>query len=331
MTERESEPNGKVELSTIDRRRVLQGIGAAGAIGLIGTGTASGRGGPPEDRGNPQEECDCPEGSVSGKYDFVIERDEDDNIVDCYFEHSEGEDLVTITGWDNKEGEECEPITVYYETVEHDDEDLEWVVTKVCSFGGTDNHSIDDDDDDWQDGTYVSDLENPGGQQAAISNITFCVAEKEPEIPVEEFVGYQVDIIHGEPIEQFDPDAGVTYNSENRLLQAYWSGTGFDGNVGIGSNTDEYQHCLDEGLAIHQDITIENGTASAELSLPVGVDPDDCSLDEFGLVSHSAPTDTWDPDTADQQEVYDFDGDPDIREEDGLQIGRFEVDLPPLL
>lgn len=313
--------------STVNRRAILRGVGVIGVAGVVGAGTATanndrGRSG----NGNPQEDCECPE--EWGKYDFDTEA--------CEFYFSEGDDLVEIT-YDptdpeqNKDGEECEPIAVDFATVEHPDDGREWVVTKICSFGGTDNHSVTAPEEGWTEGTYEADLVNPGGQRAAISNITFCVEAREPEIPPEEVVGYQVDLIHGEPIEQFDPDAGVTYNSENRLLQAYWSGTGFDDNIGFEDNADEYQHCIDEGLLIHQDITINNGTASAELSLPEGVDPEDCSLDEFGLVSHSAPTDTWDPDTADQQEVYDFDGDPEIRTENGLQIGRFEVDLPPLL
>jgi hypothetical protein len=151
------------------RRRVLQGIGAAGVA--VGFGTGLGAAAPPRNPGN--QGYDCPEGTVSlGTFEFVVEEDEDGNVVDCYFEQTGGEDeLVTITDFENKvdedgEEEECEPVSVTYEVDGY-------TVDSVASFGGNDT----DVDSDPADGTYDSDLENPGGQQAAISTLYLCGTE----------------------------------------------------------------------------------------------------------------------------------------------------------
>lgn len=160
------------------RRRYLQGIGAAGVAVGLGTGMGAAapgnkrkRGAAPRDRRNPGNVC--PDGTASlGTFEFVVEEDEEGNIVDCYFEQTDGEDeLVTITDFENKvdedgEEKECEPISVTYEVGEY-------TVESVSSFGGNDTH----DDADPTDGTYDSDLVNPGGQQAAISTLYFCGTE----------------------------------------------------------------------------------------------------------------------------------------------------------
>lgn len=226
---------------------------------------------------------------------------------------TDGTDILEITVTEYKDG--SEPITFDWNTKGA------YIVTRLQVFGGDDYDEAHPNDDT---GTFESDLENPGGQQAAISNIRVCGQQAPPS----DHVGYQVDIIHGEPIQQFDPESGVTYNSQERLLQAYWSGGGFDHGVGLHDSAGEYQHCLDAGLDIADDISVNGDRASAKLSLPA--DADGCSLDEFTLVSYSAPTEDWDPGTADEQEVWDVDLNPVVSEQGGTLYGSFEVDLPPV-
>ena len=74
--------------------------------------------------------------------------------------------LVTIAGFDSKPDEKCEPITVYYESADY-------TVGQILSFGGMDTHV----DAEPSGGVYESELENPGGQQAAISLLHICGTE----------------------------------------------------------------------------------------------------------------------------------------------------------
>ena len=145
-----SEQTDDVELASAENRRETR----------RGQGRGQGQG-----RG-PPEKCECPDGTdASGKYDFeCVENDEDGECTDYDFVLSDGDDVVNITGWDTKEDEEDEPISVDYDTADG------YTVTYVCAFGGRD--TAEDDD---PDGSFDAELENPGGRQAAISNITFCV------------------------------------------------------------------------------------------------------------------------------------------------------------
>lgn len=126
--------------------------------------------------------------------------------------------------------------------------------------------------------------------------------------------GYQVDLIYGDPIEEFDPDEGITYNGENRLLQAYWSGDGLE-EQHFGQNDDEYAHC--EGLEITTDINVEDGVATA------CIDSGSCDVSDFALVSYSAPSDGWDEDEAPYQRIY-------AQDLFGDDKGCFSVAVPPL-
>ena len=145
-----------------NRRRLLQGLGAAGAGSVLLAGPASARGGNGQANGGngrgggPRERCSCPEGTFLAKYDFVVDDEE------CYFVLAEGQDVIEISDWESKEGERCEPLTIYYDAPGYE-------IEGICAFGGRDTH-VDDD----PDGVFESDLTNPGGQQAAISNVTFC-------------------------------------------------------------------------------------------------------------------------------------------------------------
>ena len=285
--------------STINRRTVLKGVGAMGVAGFIGTGTVAGK------RAG-EAVCDCPTETVAwGKFEFqgcefVFEKGEN-------FE-GDGGPLVEITDWESKAGEECEPVTVNYDVADG------YEVIHICAFGGNAT-----DDDAEPDGTYESDLENKGGRRAAISHLTFCVGE------AERFPGYQIDLIHGDPIEQFDPANGVTYNEQERLMQSYWSGQGLDTGDFVRSDSD-YAHCFDTDdheKAIPQSIEVTDGTATA------CVKPDDADcLDDFALVSYGAPGDSWDPATAPQQVLWDVDTTGEVDEEGGTVC--FSVELPPL-
>ena len=165
------------------RRTVLRGIGAAGIAAGIGTGIGAAR--PDHSRGRGAEnrrkgatdhkrnrpghkDFTCPDGMTHlGTFEFVVIEDEEGTIVDCYFEQTEGEmGLVTITGFDSKPDEECEPVTVYYESADYS-------VGQLSSFGGMDTHV----DAEPSGGVYESELENPGGQQAAISLLHICGTE----------------------------------------------------------------------------------------------------------------------------------------------------------
>lgn len=286
--------------STINRRTVLKGVGAMGVAAFIGTGTVAGK------RAG-EAVCDCPTGTVAwGKFEFqgcefVFEKGEN-------FE-GDGGPLVEITDWESKAGEECEPVTVDYDVADGHE------VIHICAFGGNDT-----DTDAEPDGTYESDLENNGGRRAAISHLTFCVGE------VERFPGYQIDLIYGEPIGQFDPDSGETYNQQSRLLQSYWSGTGLD-TSDFKRRSDAYEHCWDDfenveqSNAIPEYITVSGDTATAR------VRPDDADcLDDFALVSYGAPGDSWNDETASEQVLWDVDT--GTNEGDGTV--SFEVELPPI-
>lgn len=177
--EQSSEASSEDNSRGIDRRTVLKGAAAgAGIAGMPGLAVAKNNGngppddgnGPPDDgsgppnNGPPGQSCGCPDGTFLAKYDFE----------NCSFELAEGEDVIEIMAWESKGGEDCEPVAVTYEGDGY-------LVEEICAFGG-----MDTDTDDDPDGEFESDLTNPGGQQAAISNITFCGTEEEtfPECPL---------------------------------------------------------------------------------------------------------------------------------------------------
>ena len=157
--------------SRIARRTALKAAGVAGVgiSGLSGLAAAKGNGGGPGAGGPPcHKDFSCEYDGTYVKIEFV----EDDEA--CYFEEETDTGLVEITDWEGKDGEECEPISVEWET-------NGYVVTKVMAFGGTDCAS--DSDEDGLDG-FDEKLKNPAGQRAAISNLQFCLEEDDdPEIP----------------------------------------------------------------------------------------------------------------------------------------------------
>ena len=158
------------------RRTVL---GAIGTVGLAGVGTAQseherGRGAETrneraaDERRPTPHEFECPDGmELLGSFEFVTIEDADGELLDCYFEQDNSPFHITITSYDTKDGEACEPITVYYESARHN-------VDQVASFGASDSHV----DADPEGGIYESELQTPGGQQAAVSLLHFCGTER---------------------------------------------------------------------------------------------------------------------------------------------------------
>ncbi len=174
--------------SRIDRRKLLRGAGATGAsiLGLYAfTGTAGARGPPgrgngspgrgPDGDGPPGQSCNCDEtdGEFIAKYDFECIEEDEDGCVEWGFVLAEGEDVVNIEVVEVKDGDDSEPITVEFEADGY-------VVQSVCAYGGRDTDTTEDEDGVER---FETDLTNPGGQQAAISNLTFCgvVDDEDPE------------------------------------------------------------------------------------------------------------------------------------------------------
>ncbi|WP_259517645.1 hypothetical protein [Halanaeroarchaeum sp. HSR-CO] len=145
--------------SGIDRRSVLKTAALVSGMGLIGVPTVGATGGAP-----CFKDFSCDEDATYVKFEFV----EEDG--DCYFEEETDTGLIEITNWESKEGEDCEPISVEWETADP------YFVSKVMAFGGMDCDEV-------VDPGYSYDaeggLENGGGNTAAISNLQFCV--KEPQ------------------------------------------------------------------------------------------------------------------------------------------------------
>lgn len=162
-----------------DRRTALKAsAGLFGGYAL--TGTAAGKG---RKRG---QSCECPEGEFLAKYEFQCVETEctdfdaeaqeclEEECVDWGFVLSEGEDLVDIPyEFDddefNKDGEDAEPNYIEFEADGY-------VIQGVCAYGGGDTDDAED-----ADGleSFSSALENNGGREAAISNVTFCGTEAE--------------------------------------------------------------------------------------------------------------------------------------------------------
>ena len=178
-----TESNGP--LDGLNRRSILQGMGTIGLGSTVSAGTVAAQvGGNGRGRGNggrngerngngrgsdrPPEKCTCPDGTLLAKYDFVDDGD------GCRFELTEGEDVIDITDWDGKGGDKCEPVTLTYEADGYR-------IIELCAFGGTDTDTDNQEPDGEGVYTFDSNLTTPGGQRAAISNVTFCGTESEEE------------------------------------------------------------------------------------------------------------------------------------------------------
>lgn len=155
----------------VNRRSVLKTIGVtalgSGGVGLSSAKGSGGNGGSlPNGNGPPGKSCeDCPDGTdeLFAKYEFE----------DGEFVFEKGDDVVDITyEYDddtyNKDGEKGEPNFIEFEADGY-------VIQHVCVYGGRDTEEGSDDGGLTE---FSSNLENPGGQEAAISNVVFCGIEE---------------------------------------------------------------------------------------------------------------------------------------------------------
>jgi hypothetical protein len=175
---------------SINRRRLLGVIGTGAATALFGTGVgaakpdhAKGNSGNNGNTGNngvgPCTCGGCPEGTFCGKIEGAPEDGE------TYTFESDGDSFsVTIESVTEKEDGE---VTCFEFST--DDE-----VKQVCVKGGPDTETYDDN----PEGDELCAPMNPGGQQAAISNVSFCGSGGEEELEC-----YQIDLVEGEVIKDF--------------------------------------------------------------------------------------------------------------------------------
>ncbi len=281
-----SEQNADASSGGPRRRTLLRGVAAAGIGAAIGTGSGLVGG---SDH-NPQARCNCPSAWV--KYEF-----DDEDCVFVYEEDEDSDDVVTIM-YDSEDEEQnkdegCEPIAFDYEVGEG------WRITHICVEGGGDsvgrgNVNVGPEDT----ATFNTD---DGESGPAISNVVFCLEEDR-----ETFTGYQIDLIEGPVIANLGPDN--KYCDREDLLQAKWQ----DGNFDV-----QCPECWDGSdceATIDQDVTIENGTATACIN--------ESEAQNYALVVYGTPGTSWDESTAGQQVLVDSDTEPD-------ENGCFQVTLPP--
>lgn len=143
------------------RREILLASGAtAGALsGCLST--AQGQ----SDGCVPPGQYDCPD-----DYEYLAKLE----FENCSFSQDEGDCGISITDYENKDGEECEPVAFDWEV----DEGEDCMVYNIRVNGGGDCE--DHEEDGAREGSVTTNLENRGGQRAAISNVIFC-GESTPE------------------------------------------------------------------------------------------------------------------------------------------------------
>ncbi|GCF13354.1 hypothetical protein Harman_12890 [Haloarcula mannanilytica] len=191
--------------NSINRRRLLGVIGSGAATALLGTGVGAAK--PDHANGNngnngvgPCTCGGCPEGTFCGKIEGAPEDGE------TYTFESDGDSFsVTIESVTEKADGE---VTCFEFST--DDE-----VKQVCVKGGPDTATYDDGD---LEGELCAPT-NPGGQQAAISNVSFCGSGGEEG----ELECYQIDLVEGEVITEFggDDDPGETGYGDSRRFEDF--------------------------------------------------------------------------------------------------------------
>lgn len=146
--------------SNIDRRTILQRIGAAGVVGSVGVGTATAQ----------ADSCpSCPEGTERVKYNFT------GSEPNCGFTLENGDDpLVTITSFETKTDQPCDPISFTYQV------NGSYEIETICVFGGGERTGpVEQTGDARTSGEFTFSEDAPG--EPAISNVTFCVTPTEPD------------------------------------------------------------------------------------------------------------------------------------------------------
>lgn len=151
----------------MNRRTMLRTVGLATGATLVGGSTVAARGPPGRVRGGPCHKdfaCEADDATYA-KFEFVIERDEDGNVLDCHFDEETDTGLLDIVDWESEPGTTCDPVSVEWDSDTH-------VASTVLAFGGTDCDAVADPGT-----TYESALQTPSGNTAAISNLQFCLVE----------------------------------------------------------------------------------------------------------------------------------------------------------
>lgn len=106
----------------------------------------------------------------------------------------------------------------------------------------------------------------------------------------DEFLPYwQVDLIYGEPIEDYTVDGGTSYGEQQRLLQALWY-PGDRVEDFVDHNDGQYAHC---DVSVVEDITFDEETATATATIRIGNPGADCGPDDFRLVSYDSEYPHW--------------------------------------
>lgn len=209
MEPNEHDRNDGFDVTSINRRKVLQGVGAASAIGVLGTGHVAA-----EDDEPCFKDFECSDDGTYVKFEFVEEDTNDDGVIDkCYFEEETDTDLITIDSYTSKEEGDCEPISVEWSVADG------YGANKVMAYGGQDCVSPEDPD---PDPTFEPELEGPGGKTAAISNLQFCVEKLETvELPVDDvYIGYEDRPASGDfDYNDFGMDANITETYLDNELQ----------------------------------------------------------------------------------------------------------------
>ncbi|MDS0221820.1 hypothetical protein NDI54_10725 [Haloarcula sp. S1AR25-5A] len=269
---------------SIGRRRLLGVIGGGAATALLGTGVGAAKPDHAKGKGNSGNNgvgpctCDgCPGDTFCGKIEGAPEDGE------TYTFESDGDSFsVTVESVTEKEGGE---ITCF---VFSTDDDIE----QVCVKGGPDTATYDDD----PEGTELCAPTNPGGQQAAISNASFCGTGGD------ELECYQIDLVEGEVITEFggDDDPGEAgYGNARRIENFTVCEDGSNQQDLDSSGTREREGCEIEWSGL--DFDAADNTVDVEVKLPSPASGS-CTITLAGYLLPDGETE-YDPNTLTEQ-VY---------------------------
>ena len=136
---------------------------------------------------------------------------------------------------------------------------------------------------------------------------------------------WQVDLIYGEPIEDYTEDGGTSYGEQQRLLQALWY-PGDRVEDFVDHNDDEYAHC---DVTVVKDIGFDEDTETATAAIHIG-NAEECGPEDFLLVSYDSKYPHWgqvdDPwDGGEGQVLYDVSDGWDEKDDDTY---KYTVDVP---
>lgn len=253
-------------------------LGGGAATLHFGTGLASAAPGGGRGVGPCTCEEECPDGTFCGKVEGSPEAGE------TYTFSDEG-DEYSVTIEDTTTKQDSDEVTCFRFSSTDD-------IQRVCIKGGP------------EIATYTgTELEgelcaptNPGGQQAEISNVSFCGTGTSIDC-------FQLDLVGGQPIEMFDTSEGETYGDQNRLIEDFFACS--NENI-FGANDDEVTVTVDTQECTFRWETFDfdpDPQVSAELTY-VGGDgqPDECT---GSFAAYLLPDGVeGEPGALDEQELY---------------------------